>query len=122
MNTKKLSAALITLMASGVAVAGTIRTNVEADATVQSPGFVQLDSNGDGSLDKREISADSHLRANWNRLDENDDGAVSQSEFSAFEAANLQERADRLKERADERADRMEHRAEQMQDRAEERN
>ncbi len=122
MNTKILSATLITLMASGAAVAGTIKADAKADATAQSPGFVQLDTNGDGTLDKSEINADSQLRANWDEMDENDDGAVSHSEFSAFEADNMEERADRLEERADERADRMEQKADQMEEHAEERN
>ncbi len=94
MHTKTLSAAMITLTACGVAAAGAIRTDVDAGATRQSPGFVQLDADGDGSLGKSEINADPLLRTHWNQLDENQDGVVSHSEFSAFEADSVEERAE----------------------------
>lgn len=94
---------------------------VDANASTQSPGFVQLDANADGALDKSEIKADSKLQARWKDLDENDDGAISHSKFSAFEADNMEQRADRIEDRADERADRMEEKADKLEDRVDER-
>lgn len=114
------TAAALSLLASGAAMADTL--DADADAHAAAPGFVQLDTDANGSLDKSEVQADSKLRANWDDLDENEDGAISRSEFSAFEADRMEERADQLEERAEDRADRMDERADQMEDRADERN
>ena len=108
MKIQTLSAAVIALMTSTAALAGNDGAAVSSEAQANSPGFVQLDTNADGTLDKSEVRADSNLEANWKELDENDDGTVSRSEFSAFESDNMEERADRMEERADqleERAD-----------------
>lgn len=115
------TAAAIALMTTGAATAGEVGAHVGAEANVNSPGFVQLDTDASGSLDKSEIRADSNLEARWNELDENEDGTVSQSEFSAFEADNMEERADRIEDRAEDRADRMEDRADKIEDRADDR-
>ena len=113
MKTKTLSASMVALMASATAFAGDVRVNAGANADLRSPGFVQLDVNGNGVLEQDEVRADSKLEANWNDLDRNDDGTVSRSEFSAFESDNMEERADRIEDRAEDRAEKMEDRADE---------
>ena len=121
MKIQTLSAAVIALMTSSAALAGNDGVAGSTEAQANSPGFVQLDTNADGTLDKSEVRADSNLESHWKELDENEDGTVSRSEFSAFESDNMEDRADRIEDRADERADRMEERADQLEERADDR-
>lgn len=123
MKTTTLSAAMAALMASATAFAGDadVGVNAGANADLRSPGFVQLDANGNGALEQDEVRADSRLEANWNDLDRNDDGTVSQSEFSAFESDRMEERADQIEDRAEDRAEKMEDRADELEDRADDR-
>ena len=120
MKIQTLSAAVIALMSSA-ALAGNDGVAISSETQVSSPGFVQLDTNADGTLDKSEVQADANLGADWKELDRNDDGTVSRSEFSAFESDQMEERADRIEDRAEERAERMEEHADQMEERAEDR-
>lgn len=49
------------------------------------PDFAQLDSDGNGSISKREAQAHPRLKANFNEVDTDKDGSISRAEFGAFE-------------------------------------
>src|SRR5687767_3853629 len=62
-------------------------------AAPSSPGFGQLDTNGDGFLHKAEAAAHKGMSAQMDKLDTDKDDKISESEFGAFSKGSTGGRA-----------------------------
>lgn len=73
-----------TVYASSVVLALALAGSASAGDT---PGFSELDADGDGYLTKQESESRSGLVESWEQNDANGDSQIDQAEFSAFEAS-----------------------------------
>lgn len=95
MRTKVIHlAALAAVLASGAALAQGIPPpgGVGADATPATgmgADYNRLDTDKDGTLSKREASANKELMEQWDTLDVNQDGKLDEAEFAQFESESM---------------------------------
>lgn len=95
MRTKVIHlAALAAVLASGAVLAQGIppQSDTSAGATAATgmgADYNRLDTDKDGTLNKREASANKELMEQWDTLDVNQDGKLDEAEFAQFEFESI---------------------------------
>lgn len=80
-------------------------SNMETQIGSNLPGFIQLDVDNSGYLNKDEAKVRAGLSEHWEDFDKNEDGQLTRAEFSKFEEEDLEDRAKRLERAVDKAED-----------------
>jgi hypothetical protein len=93
MKSKLVAIALVLGATGAVSMNPASAAPATGGAAPSSPGFGQLDTNGDGQITMDEMKGDKKMMSKMKMLDKNKDDKISEAEFGAFSKGSTGGRA-----------------------------